>query len=433
MDLPDFYFKDLFGLATNWWKNVFIFAGHWWWAFLPFFLFKILYDFWMYDVGARYSSENEFAILTIRVPREEERSPKLMENVLHGFWTLYGNVRHFMDTLVLGIKPDYTSLEIVGVEGKIYFGARILAHQADFFKSHIYSQYPEAEVEILKEDYMETVPENAVENGWKIWGTVMAPVKNSAYPIRTYPEFQDSVTGTMVDPIASYMEVLGDLGPGEFICYQLLLEPVPTHEWYPEAEQEVERLLDRGKYKEKGALSKKIKEDLFSFPRETIEAAFKYPEIVSEDKNNSFQMLMLSPGEQEALKAIERNISKRSFKAQYSVIYAAREENFKSKNISAMMGAVNQFATSDLNELSVYRPYLTSLTYWRSDKRNDYARRRLLRIMKKRQFTGKSYILNAEEVASLWHFPDVSVKAAQTPRVEAKKISAPVNLPTNPT
>jgi hypothetical protein len=432
MNLSDFYLKDFFDFVVYWSKSVFIFANHWWWVFLPFFLFKILYDFWMYNVGAKYANENEFVILTIRVPREEERSPKLMENVLHGFWTLYGNVRHFMDTLVLSAKPDYTSLEIVGVEGKIYFGVRVLAHQANFLKSHIYSQYPEAEVEILKEDYMETVPDDAIENGWKIWGSVLAPVKNSAYPIRTYSEFQDSVTGTMVDPIASYMEVLGDLGPGEFICYQLLLEPIPTREWYPEAQQEVERILDRGKYKEKGAFKKKITEDLFSFPKETIEAVFKYPEISTDEKDNYFQMLMLSPGEQEELKAIERNLSKRSFKAQYSVIYAAKEENFKSGNISAMMGAVNQFATSDLNELAPYRPYLTSLTYWLSDKRNNYARRRLLRIIKKRQFSGKSYFLNTEEVASLWHFPDVSVKAAQTPRIAAKKISAPVNLPTNP-
>ena len=431
MDLSAFYFKDLLDFTAHWWQGVFIFASHWWWIFIPIILFRFMYDIWMYHIGSRYATENEYAILAIRVPREEERSPKLMENVLHGFWTLYGNVRNFMDTLVLGIKPDYASLEIIGTEGKIYYGARLLADKVDFFKSHIYSQYPEAEIEVLKEDYVDLVPDNAVGNGWKVWGTVFAPTKNDAYPIRTYSEFQDSVTGTMVDPIASYMEVLSDLGPGEFIWYQLLMEPVKAHVWYDEAQQEVERILDRGKYREKNVLGKQIMKDFLSFPKETLQAAFKYPEdTFSKEDDKISPMLKLSPGEQDSLKAIERNISKRSFRSQYSAVYIAREENFKSKNISSMMGAVNQFATNDLNELEMYKPYLTSSNYWFTDKRNDYAKRRLLKIMKRRQFTGKSYILNTEEIASLWHFPDVSVKAPQTPRVAAKKISAPTNLPT---
>ncbi|MEA3273429.1 MAG: hypothetical protein U9Q72_02445 [Patescibacteria group bacterium] len=432
MDSLVVHFKDLLDFTAYWWQGVFIFASHWWWIFLPVILFRVLYDLWMYDIGFRYATENKYAILTIRVPREEERSPKLMENVLHGFWTLYGNVRNFMDTLVLGIKPDYASLEIIGTEGKIYYGVRLLAGKVDFFKSHIYAQYPEAEIEVLGEDYVDLVPDNAVDNGWKVWGTIFAPTKNDAYPIRTYPEFQDSVTGTMIDPIASYMEVLSDLGPGEFIWYQLLMEPVQAHVWYDEAQQEVERILDRGGYKEKNVLGKQIMKDLLSFPKETLQAAFKYPETVSaEDADKVSPMLKLSPGEQDSLKAIERNISKRSFRSQYSAIYIAREENFKPKNISAMMGAVNQFATNDLNELTVYKPYITSFAYWFTDRRNDYAKRRLLKVLKRRQFTGKSHILNTEEIASLWHFPDVSVKAAQTPRVAAKKVAAPTNLPTN--
>jgi len=42
----------------------------------------------------------------------------------------------------------------------------------------------------------------------------------------------------------------------------------------------------------------------------------------------------------------------------------------------------------------------------------------------------KEFVLNIEELATIYHFPDVGVRAPLLPRVEAKKGEPPVGLPT---
>jgi hypothetical protein len=410
-------------------KNLLEVTSLWWWVIVPFFTHPLLKSFWTYSIKADHFIRDKYAVLKIKVPRELEKSPLLMENVLHGLWTVCGSPRNFMETWTQGIVQDYFSLEIVGAEGKVYFGLWVLEDRVDFFKSHIYAQYPEAEIEVSKEDYADLLPEDAPSKEWDLWGTIWTLAKNDAFPIKTYSDFEDSITGTMVDPIASFMEVLGDLGPGEHIWYQLLVEPI-GNEWQKEFGQEVEKILDRGKYKEKITITDQIKKDFSSFPQEVVSGMFKpYESAEASKEDKTFTILRLSPGEQENLKTIERNLSKRGFKVQYRTAYFAKKENYRGHNIPSMMGAINQFNSVDLNGLNIYKQYMTSCTYFFEKVRVAYKKRRLLRVMKKRQYSGLPYIMSTEEVASLWHFPDMAVKSAQTPRVASKKVSAPSNIP----
>lgn len=422
---------DYTAFAIFYAKSLFSFVIAWWWLIAPPYLYKILTHFWAYDISYRYYKAEKFVLLNINVPREEERSPRLMENVLHGFWTLYGNLRNFMETISWGMKEDYMSLEIVGVEGKVYFLVRLFKEYEEMIKSHIYAQYPDAEITVMDDDYADLVPWDIPNEEWNLWGTQWTMQKPDVYPIRTYFDFEDSVTKTMVDPMAAYMELLGSLGPGEHIWYHLLLEPVGNDAWEAEFREEIERLLDRGKAKKKVDFNAKFKEDLKSFPSQTLQAMFNYYEIPEKKKESEkvSPMLKLSPGEQDAIKAMERSISKRGFRSQYSVVYIARREAYRGHNVQSMMGAVNQFNTVNLNGFSIYKPYMTSTTYWFDQKRVNYKKRRLMRIMKARKFSGKQNILNTEEIASIWHFPDMTVKAPMTPRVSAKKAAAPANLP----
>ena len=411
-------------------EGAFSFAAAWWWLGAPPYLYAIMKKFWTYDISYRYYRSDKFVLLKINVPREEERSPQLMENVLHGLWTVYGNIKTFMEVYSWGYMPDYMSLEIAGVEGKVYFTVRVFKLYTEQFKAHIYAQYPDAEIEVMEEDYVKLVPTDIPNDEWDLWGTQWTVQKPDVYPIRTYFEFEDKMSGTMVDPVAAFMEVLGKLGPGEHIWYHLILEPVPNDVWEEEFRNEVEVILDRGKGKKRFDLKKKLADDLKTFPAQTISAMFKYYEIeAKKEEEKTSPLLRLSPGEQESIKAMERSISKRGFRAQYSVIYIARKDAYRGHNIMSMMGAINQFNTVDLNGFAIYKPYMTSTHSWFSKRRLNYKKRRLLRIMRPRKWSGKQNILNTEEIATLWHFPDISVKAPQTPRVAAKKASAPSNLP----
>jgi len=46
-----------------------------------------------------------------------------------------------------------------------------------------------------------------------------------------------------------------------------------------------------------------------------------------------------------------------------------------------------------------------------------------------RSFATGKFVFNSEELATVFHFPDMSVKAPNLIRIEAKKGEAPPNLP----
>jgi len=50
-------------------------------------------------------------------------------------------------------------------------------------------------------------------------------------------------------------------------------------------------------------------------------------------------------------------------------------------------------------------------------------------LCQQRPFWGKGIILNVEELASLWHFPNIGVEAPMLPVVDAKKSGPPSGLP----
>jgi hypothetical protein len=413
------------------------FLIYWWWLFAPFFLYPVLWGMFTYDTYAKYFIRNRMAVMKIKVPKEETRSPLLMENVLHGLWSLIGEPRSRMDVFVFGKLDTFFSLEIASVEGDVFFAVWVWADKVNAFKDQIYAQYPNAEVEVLDRDYMDYVPENVVDDeNWSLWGSRMTLFNADAYPIKTYRDFEDSVTGTMVDPMASYLEFLSSLGPGEFGVFQLILRPVGPDEWQADFDNEVERILDRGKYKEKFKIMEHLRKHFSTLPQDTLWAAFKppepkEPEDSSDDPLKAALMFKLSPGEQDSIRKIEQSHSKVAFRAQYAWLYVAKKGYFRDAAVNNMFGVINQFNSpgGTGNGFIPNTPYMTSTKYWMEKSRLRFIERRLVRIIKKRQYHDRFYYLNSEEVASLWHFPDTTVQAPKAPWVETKKSSAPNDLP----
>ena len=211
-------------------------------------------------------------IMEIKLPRLEEKSPKLMENVLDGFWTVSGELDHFLDFWVDGNVQDWISLEILGVEGKVHFCLWCRDFRFDNLMSHLYAQYPEAEIVELKkeDDYLRLIPEGIPSDEWDAWGMTWRLSKPDAYPIRTYPAFQDIVSGQIVDPLNDQMELIGNLGPGEYMFFQLLINPADDDDFYPEFKNILEKILARGKYQEPTSAWAEFKEHASLLPKNII-------------------------------------------------------------------------------------------------------------------------------------------------------------------
>ncbi|MFH1171813.1 MAG: hypothetical protein V1778_04735, partial [bacterium] len=78
----------------------------------------------------------------------------------------------------------------------------------------------------------------------------------------------------------------------------------------------------------------------------------------------------------------------------------------------------------------------TSADYWFVKRRVHARQHRIIRNYKRREFyrkfTGKApkpFILNVEELASIFHFPVMTVKAPQLQKTEARRGEPPIRLP----
>ena len=63
------------------------------------------------------------------------------------------------------------------------------------------------------------------------------------------------------------------------------------------------------------------------------------------------------------------------------------------------------------------------------DSRRTYRQRKIVQDYRDRGLSVGNFVFNTEELATVFHFPDMSVKTLNLTRIEAKKGGAPQNLP----
>ena len=152
--------------------------------------------------------------------------------------------------------------------------------------------------------------------------------------------------------------------------------------------------------------------------------------------------MKLTPGEKEVLMGLEDKIAKRCFKCYIRFVYLAKKENYFGGAKAIPFGFFNQFATENLNS---FRPWTKTLTKVKRHSWLGIFRLRRVYVKKRRLFfryinrmpplfpkpSGKSsFILNTEELATIFHFPGrVVAPAPFVSRVESKRGEAPPGLP----
>src|SRR4030042_3557792 len=384
-------------------KTLFSFVFDIGWIWLPIVLAVAFFETWMYYIRRVYWQGIDWKLLEIRPPRDVERTPKIMEQVIAGFWGIFGTVATKYHKYFKGVMQDYLSLEIVGIDGQIHFFIRGAAKFRNLIESQVYSQYPQAEIKEA-DDYVHNIPSDIPNKNWDIWGARMKMSKSDVYPIRTYMQHIDIIarptSPPFIDPLAGLMEVMSKLKQGEQIWIQIAIRPV-ADDWVKKSEKEVESLMAQAK-----------------------------PSAVPTEAGAVVPLQMLSPGQRETISGIEMKAAKKGYEAKVQFGYMGRREHFAMPNVGAIMGLFNQFASLNANGLRPDAVTTTKANYLFARQRKIFKQRRLIRLLKTRSFWEKGYILNIEELASLFHFPTTSVKAPMTPWLETKKAQPPMGLPT---
>lgn len=399
---------------------------HTWWIILPvafFYIFKVLWlDFARIRSARSWFKSLEWTVLEVIPPREIEKGPKVMESVFSGVAGTQ-TTHNILDQFIKGAFPDRFSFEIVGEEGKVHFYIRTQKKYRNLIEAQIYAQYPDAEIYEV-DDYVNNFPKVVPNRYWELWGTDFEFVMPAAYPIKTYDKFEESVTGTMIDPMAAIAEVIGTLSPGQHIWLQFIMIPL-KEDWKNDQKKVIDQLTGRAK-KESGG----ILEDLHDVFSNLWKALFEPVEFkAAEKKEESPLEFRLTPIEKEILKAVEENLGRNVYNTKMRFIYLSRKEAFDKSYVGTFMGALKQFNDMNLNQLKPEDNSKTYANYLFKKARLAFRQRKIYNRYKNRNPDGAMVVLSTKELATLYHFPDMGVKSPSVPRISGKLGTAPLNLP----
>lgn len=369
-----------------------------WWLILPFGLYSIFKPVWRhYAVNVLFYGEiAKLTLLKINLPRDMISNPKSMENALAGLLGTGRTLTYYRKTME-GMMNDFYSLEMVGQEGDVSFYILCPHRSIRIVEKAFYGQFPNVEIQVGVEDYFNRIPASVPDENWNMWGAKLILNEPNTVPIRTYREFEDPVSGDLIDPLESIFEAMGSLGPGEFLIYQVQLS-ITEPDWRKAGETVRDKILE------------------------------KYSMSTMADLESGSFMRMIPPHEQERLKAIQRKLDKASFECQIVYAYIARREVYGPTANSIIGGTFRSFESGNL--LFVTDKYYTTSAYqFMGRSRARYRKRRLLQLMQDRDRQSTNDVLNIEEIATLWHFPTQLLKTPFIPRTESRTSPAPFNLP----
>jgi hypothetical protein len=377
---------------------------------------------WVKYVNLFFITKIEWVNIEIRIPKELYKSPAAMELILINAFYQSGGTGNWYQKYWQGNVRMWFSLEIVSIEGALYFFIRTPKKFKGLIESQIYAQYPQAELMEVP-DYTLEVARARTKEEWSMFGTefVLDKEKNEAFPIKTYIDYDMDKAlveeAQRIDPMSGTLEYMAAVGKNEHVWFQLLITA------------DTKRFPVEGAWFKTMDWRKKMLLDL-----ETLKSKFK-------PKDKEIVAPMVTKNDQEIINSLERAVNKFGFDCGIRVMYLAKKENFNANNITGLMGMLRQYTTYHGNKFGPKNG--TSFEYpWQdfTGTRVKAKKEELFEAYCARSYfqqphnsVGGServpFILNTEEIATIYHFPGSVLETPTFKRIDSKKSEPPQNLP----
>ena len=395
-------------------KYFYFFLLEFWWVVFLIILGKIfinLYCSYRKKLEKKKKEIKDWVVLEVKINREILQTPKAMEQVFSGLHSMEkGNI----------------SLEILGLKKEINFLIRLPKEYRKLFESQLYAQYPEVDIKEVY-DYFSTFPPFLPNKDFDLYGSEIIFKNADHFPIRTYPLFEEVKEEKRIDPLANLIESASQLQSSEYLILQMIISPLTSEKekkWIEDGQKEINKLL--GKKEEKVGWQDWIG----SFIRNLITAFYTLPVWPGEKKEEKLVSSPLSSGDKEKIERIEQKISKLGFKVSIRFIYISPRSIYDETNSLAFPAYFKQFNTENLNAFKINNLASTKIKSKLFKTRRTFVKKlNFYQKFKKREEIKKTIILNTEELASIYHFPVLKVKAPALIRSLSRKGEAPPNLP----
>lgn len=409
--------------AILWW-----FFGHGGWMVFVVMVLWVLFHRYVEEIQGQYVKSLEWVFLSIRVPRTNELSTLAVEQVFAQMHAILSKAT-FAQKYVEGQVQQWYSLEIVSLGGKISFIVRAPKKHKDLVESALYAQYPGAEItEVF--DYLEKLDYSPESEEVDVWGTELVLVEDQALPIKTYRDFEHpTAKDKIVDPLKPLYEAMAKVSPHELFAVQVVALPVADADWKPKGESKALELIDGPRPGHKP----------FNLLR-AIVGILKPAEHAPAKEGKNFSVL--SDVEKERVNRVLNKVGKPGYAVKIRLLYVAPKMKFDKQRATLFIGAFKTFASANTNgfkpnvEVTPKLDFKLSETLEKPYIDFTVAKRKagLFKNFKGRNPGGgaKAYVLNIEELATIYHLPLVGEETVSSPNVDtvsSKKSQPPVDLP----
>ena len=394
-------------------------AIHYAWLLLPFVAAlaaaAFLWETWLGYVRGKFAASQRYVLLRLVPPREVLKTPAAMEVFLT---TLYqtGGEGNWYDLYWKGKSRPYFSLEIVSVSGDVRFYIYTPENLSKLIEAQLYAQYPGAEVR-PDSDYVDDVFYQ--EDKYDLFGSRLVLEKPDPYPIKTYIDYGlvgDVEPEVQIDPIAPVVEFMGSVPRGHQAWIQIILRAHKKDATDPKSWL---KKVDSWKEAAKTEIKKIREESIME---------------IGEKKD-----MKLTKGKEKVIEALERSVSKYGFDVgiRTMAIYPTDAlDGEKGLTRAGLSGAFRQYNSGELNGFKGADGAATSFDYpwqdWRG-KKLAKKKRKYLELYRARAYFGedkhKTFVLNTEELATIFHLPSSAASAPTFGRVDSKRGEPPSNLP----
>lgn len=293
-------------------------------------------------------------------------------------------------------RYDTWSFEIVmDSQGLVSFYIAVPRYLETYINQQFLSQYPHCEIEPV-DDYNIFSPQGFVSVGY------LQLAKRSMFPILTYKQINS-------DPLLALLSVLSKLPPGHTAAIQVVMRSA-RKEWRKFGVKVASQML-QGKDL-KTAVNATAANPLLS----TLGSPADWLSTSGAKEVKPKESYRLSPMEEQMVKSIEEKAAKAGLDVNVRVIACAPAEE-------ASKDVLRQIA----NTFSQYANYEYANSFKVVIKGNGG---KLINDFIYRNYEeGIGFVLNTEEMASLWHLPLAETPVPRLRWLQSRRLAPPLNMP----
>ncbi|MFA7702321.1 MAG: type IV secretory system conjugative DNA transfer family protein [Patescibacteria group bacterium] len=297
-------------------------------------------------------------------------------------------------------REDHFSFEIVAHNSRISFYVAAPRNKALYLEQQIHAHYPEASIEEVN-DY------NAFTSNGIILSGFLKPKRSFIFPLKTYNDMDS-------DPMNSIINVMSKLELNESVSVQYVVRSAKKG-WHKVMKDMVS---DAYKKQSVNDVLKMGSMALTGFSNFFINYVILGPFKMFENKpkEETTTKKELTEREKEMLKKMEEKNSKAGLDVNLRLVVATSDKLRAQTYLDNLASAYNE-----------YNYYEYGNTFGEIIKKNQH--KNIDNFIYRRFIESQSFLLNTEELCSLFHFP---LAHTETPNIDwlvSKTAAAPNNIP----